>query len=111
MHSYSDLVATDAVQIEAKPMIGSVITVFALNNSPNVPTSPPLNPNVDPAPTIDSKAGPGLANKTETDDVSMMAVGHFQLKVNQISLFFLTLFAEKNVVYTSLYAKSWNEGK
>ena len=49
--------ATDAVKIEAKPMIESVITVFALNNAPNVPASPPLNSNVDPAPPIDSKAG------------------------------------------------------
>ena len=73
--------ATDAVKIEAKPMIESVITVFALNNSPNVPASLPLNPNLDPAPTIDSKAGPGLANKTETAKVSVTAVGHFQLKV------------------------------
>ena len=74
--------ATDAVKIEAKPMIESVITVFALNNSPNLPASPPLNPNVDPAPTIDSKAGPELTYKTETEKVSMIAVGHFQLKVN-----------------------------
>ena len=74
--------ATDAVKIDAKPVIESVITVFALNNSPNVPASPPLNPNVGPAPTIDSKAGPGLANKTQTEKLSMMAVGHFQLKVN-----------------------------
>ena len=58
--------ATGAVKIEEKPIIESVITVFTLNNAPNVPASPPLNPNVDPAPTIDSKAGPELANKTET---------------------------------------------
>ena len=58
--------ASGAVKIEAKPMIESVITVFALNNAPNVPASPPLNPNVDPAPTIDSKAGPGLITKTES---------------------------------------------
>ena len=74
--------ATGAVKIEAKPMIESVITVFALNNAPNVPASPPLNPNVDPAPTIDSNAGPGLANKTETAMVSIKVVGHFHLKVN-----------------------------
>ena len=73
--------ATDAVKIEEKPMIESVITVFALNNSPNVPASLPLNPNLDPAPTIDSKAGPGLANKTETAKVSIIAVGHSELKV------------------------------
>ena len=58
--------ASGAVKVEAKPMIESVITVFALNNAPNVPASPPLNPNVDPAPTIDSKAGPGLITKTES---------------------------------------------
>ena len=74
--------ANSSVKIKSKPMIESVITLFARNNAPNVPASPPLNPNVDPAPTIDSKAGPGLANKTETEKVSMMAVGHFQLKVN-----------------------------
>ena len=73
--------ATDAVKIEAKPMIESVITVFALNNSPKVPASPPLNSNADPAPTIDSRAGPRLANKTETAEVSIMVVEHFQLKV------------------------------
>ena len=74
--------ATDAVKIEAKPLTESVITVCALNNSPNMPASPPLNPIVDPAPTIDSKAGPGLANKTETARVSIIVAGHFQLKVN-----------------------------
>ena len=57
--------ATGAVKTEAKPMIESVITVFALNNAPNVPASPPLNPNMGPAPTIDSKAGPGFITKTE----------------------------------------------
>ena len=74
--------ATGAVKIEAKPMIESVITVFALNNAPNVPTSPPLKPNVGPAPTIDSIAGPGLATKTETAMASIIVVGHFHLKVN-----------------------------
>ena len=73
---------TDAVKIEAKPMIESVITVFALNNAPNVPANLPLNPNVDPAPPIDSKAGPGLANQTETALVNIIVVGHFHLKVN-----------------------------
>ena len=73
---------TDAVKIEAKPMIESVITVFALNNAPNVPANLPLNPNVDPAPTTDSKAGPGLANQTETALVNIVVVGHFHLKVN-----------------------------
>ena len=53
------LVVTGAFKNEAKPMIESVITVFALNNAPNVPASPPLDPNGDPAPTIDSEAGPG----------------------------------------------------
>ena len=51
--------ATGAVKIEAKPMIEGVITVFALNNAPNVPASPPLDPNGDAAPTIDSEVVPG----------------------------------------------------
>ena len=57
--------ASGAVKIETKPMIESIITVFALNNAPNAPASPPLNPNVEPAPTIDNKAEPGLITKTE----------------------------------------------
>ena len=77
--------ATGAVKIEAKPMIESVITVFALNNVPNVPVSLPLNPNVDPAPTIESKARPGLANQTETALVNIIVIGHFHLKVNYYS--------------------------
>ncbi len=76
------LVATGAVQIESKPMMESVITVFALNNALNVPTSPPSKPNVNPAPTIYSKDGSRLANKTETVMASIIVVGHFHLTVN-----------------------------
>ena len=68
--------ATGEVKIEAKPMIESVITVFALNNAPNVPTSPPLNPNVDLASTIDSKAKQGLTNRTFTVTVNLIVIGH-----------------------------------
>lgn len=74
--------ATSAAKIEAKPMIESVITVFAFNNAPNVPTSSPLKPNVDPAPTIDSEAEPGLASKTETAMARIIVVEYFHLQVN-----------------------------
>ena len=87
--------ATDAVKIEEKPMIESVITVFALNNSPNVLASPPLNPNVDPAPTIDSKAGPGLAKETETAIINIIVVGHFHLKVIKFHFFSLLCLLRK----------------
>ena len=74
--------ATSGVKNKAKLMIESVITLFALNNAPNVPASAPLNPNVNLAPTIYNKAGPGLATKTEAAMVDVIAVGHFHLKVD-----------------------------
>ena len=71
-----------AAKIEAKPMMESIITMFAPSNAPTVYESPLLNPNADPAAKIDNKAGPGIVAKTKTAIINAIIAKNFYPSAN-----------------------------